>query len=613
VLKLPDSFAAATGPPVVHGVALMPAPKSARPEDETRRARLARYWPIIRRHAWKIGAFVAASLVVTFVLSSRLRYVPAASAPQASGLKTSGLVPAQLEELKARSERSMEAVARLKNEPNSGQPEEESRNMAQRLRRLIEEHKSALANAQADLLKRRAAYSSVKSGSAAAARKADKADALQRLEERLNEGEEQAAEIKASKGQYDPDYQREQLELEEERRQVQALSALNMDTVGRAEADYNRAAARERVIEQELTQANAEFDRLNAHSVEYRQLQQKASADQKLYEDLEAKSREALRRVGTQNTSAVVSSPALPSNSPMFPSLPLNLGLAGVLSCFLAIGTAVLLDSLDKSIRDPEEVRRLFGTELIGTLPVVKDTPSYAAAARPGKQTEGSMSSFEESIRMLRNSILLSDVDRSLRSILVTSATPGEGKSTAAMHVAMAHAGHGKKTLLIDADLRRPTLAGKLGISEAGPGLAGTLLGETDWQRAVVQVPELPNLHLLPAGSPSSLGSEVIRGSIAGVIDEAAGVYDLIILDAPPILPESGRPESRGHRLPGAAEPMHLATAVDAVVVVASACGTDSRAIRAAVATLNRLRANLIGIALNRLSPAASGGSRYCQ
>jgi polysaccharide biosynthesis transport protein len=609
VLKLPDNFAAAPASPVAARVALMPVPKSAGLEHETSHARLTRYWPIVRRQAWKIGAFVAASLLMTFVVSSKLRHVPATSMLQASGLKASGRVPARLEELRARSERSMEAVARLNAGSNSGKPEGISSNMALRLRQLSAERE----NTQADLLKKRAAYSSVKSGSSEAARTAGQADALQRLEERINEGEERSAEIKASKGQNDPDYQREQLELQEVRRQVQALS---LSTVGRAEVEYNRAAARERVIEQELAQTNAEFDRLNADSVEYQQLQQKANADKKLYEDLEAKSQEASREAGTQNTSAVVSSPASPSNQPMFPNLPLNLGLAGVLSCFLAIGTAVLLDSLDKSIRDPEEVRRLFGTELIGTLPVVKDTRSLAAAARRGRQTASSMSSFEEAIRMLRNSILLSEADRSPRSILVTSASPGEGKSTAAMHVAMAHAQLGKKTLLIDADLRRPTLAGKLGISDAGLGLSGALLGETDWQEAVVQVPEVPNLHLLPAGSSSSRGSELIGGSIAEVIDEAAGVYDLVIVDASAILPEDRqpegrRPESRQHRPLSAAEPTHIAIAVDAVVVVASACGTNSRALRAAVATLNRLRANLIGIALNRLSPATGSGSRY--
>ena len=609
MLKLPDNFAAAPASPVAARVALMPVPKSAGLEHETSHARLTRYWPIVRRQAWKIGAFVAASLLMTFVVSSKLRHVPATSMLQASGLKASGRVPARLEELRARSERSMEAVARLNAGSNSGKPEEISSNMALRLRQLSAEH----VNTQADLLKKRAAYSSVKSGSSETTRTAGQTEALRRLQERINEGEERSAEIKASKGQNDPDYQREQLELQEVRRQVQALS---LNTVGRAEVEYNRAAARERVIEQELARTNAEFDRLNADSVEYQQLQQKANADKKLYEDLEAKSQEASREAGTQNTSAVVSSPASPSNQPMFPNLPLNLGLAGVLSCFVAIGTAVLLDSLDKPIRDPEEVRRLFGTELIGTLPVVKDTRSLAAAAfargpgtppaaaGPGKQTEGSMWSFEEAVRMLRNSILLSDANRSLRSILVTSASPGEGKSTAAMHVAMAHAEQGKKTLLIDADLRRPTLDRKLGISDAGLGLSGALLGETDWQEAVVQVPEVPNLHLLPAGSSSSRGCDLIGGSIAEVIDEAVGVYDLVILDAPLILPES-----RQHRLLGAAEPTHIAIAVDAVVVVASACGTNSRALRAAVSTLNRLRANLIGIALNRLSHAT--GNRY--
>jgi capsular exopolysaccharide synthesis family protein len=207
------------------------------------------------------------------------------------------------------------------------------------------------------------------------------------------------------------------------------------------------------------------------------------------------------------------------------------------------------------------------------------------------------MSSFEEAIRMLRNSILLSDVDRCLRSILVTSAAPGEGKSTAAMHLAMAHAEQGKKTLLIDADLRQPTLDKRLGILDAGLGLSGAFVGETDWQDAVVQIPDLPNLHLLPAGSPSSRASDLIGSSIAEMLYEAVKVYDLIILDAPPIL--------------GFAEPMHLAIAVDAVVIVATARGTTRQEIRAAVSTLNRLRANLIGIVLNRLNQGAGGNGYY--
>jgi len=579
--KSPQNLMATTDATVAAGAALRPVPKNAWPEDEMSHARVAHYWSIIRRQAWKIGAFVAASMVVTFVVSSMLNRVPAAPVLNASS------VAAQLEELKARMERSSEAVARLKNEPSAGNSDEKSREIAQRLRQLNAEH----ANAQADLATKKAALDSVKSGSPEGAREAAQGEGLRRIEERINEAEERSAEIKASKGQNDPDYAKEQLELQDLRQQDQALRG---DAASRAEADYNRAAARERFVEKELAQAKAEVDRQSGHSVEYHQLQQEADTDKKRYEGLEAKSREV---------------PASRSPKPAFPNLALNLGVAGVLSCFFAIGAAVLLESLDTSIRDPEEVRRLFGTELIGALPVVKDMRSLAAAPfapgprmssdapRPSHQIERSMPAFEEAIRMLRNSILLSDVDRSLQSILITSASSGEGKSTIALHLAMAHAEQGKKTLLIDADLRQPTLDKRLGVSDAGLGLTGALLGETEWQEVVIQIPGLPNLHLLPAGSPSSRASDLMEGRIAEMLDEARRVYDLIILDAPPIL--------------GYAEPMQIAIAVDAVAVVASARETDSRAIKAAVATLKRLRANLIGIVLNRLSPAAGGGSRY--
>lgn len=691
---------------------LTPGPKRAQVEDETSHTRLVHYWSIIRPQAWKIGAAVAASLLVTFVVSSRIQPVYESTAsislgrtatPSAAGgeaaqyaaaqleivvadpvlrpvavkynllerenqlegltpeqatavkespialkglkvsqpphayviqisyqstspqlsadaanaiaqsyieelhrlqtasvLKASGLESTQLEESKARMERSSEAVARLKSERDAGNREGKSHNTEQRLRQLNAEH----TNAQADLLKKKAAYNSVKSGSSEAARALGQAEGLQRLEERINEAEERSAEIKASKGQSDPDYKREQLKLQDLRQQHQGLS---LDTAGRAEAEYNRAVASGRLIEQELAQTKADFDRLNAHSVEYQKLQQEADTDRKLYEGLEAKVREAEIGAGTQGNT-VVSDPARPSNTPVFPNLPLNLGEAGVLACFLASGAAVLLGSLDKTIRDPEEVRRLFGTELIGTLPVVKDARSLAAApwahgprmspaaARPGNQAERSMSSFEEAIRMLRNSILLSDVDRGLRSILVTSASPGEGKSTVAIHVAAAHAEQGQKTLLIDADLRRATLDKKIGISGSRLGLSDFLLGEKDWQEAVVEIPDLPNLHFLPAGAPSSRASNLIGAGIADMLDEAGRVYDLIILDAPPIL--------------GAMEPLHLAIAADGVVVIATARGANRREIKTAVSTLSRLQANLIGIVLNRLSPGAGSGNK---
>ncbi len=197
---------------------------------------------------------------------------------------------------------------------------------------------------------------------------------------------------------------------------------------------------------------------------------------------------------------------------------------------------------------------------------------------------------------MLRNSILLGDSGRRVRSILFTSATPAAGKSTIAMHLAIAHAEQGQKTLLIDADLRCPTLHTKLGL-ESTAGLAQVLTHESSWEAAIVQFPNTPNLHFLPSGAPSWRATDLLGTGIADILDETSRLYDLVIIDAPPML--------------GFAEPMQLAIAVDGVVIVALAGETSRKAIKAVVDTLRRLRANIVGIALNRMGNHSTNGYYY--
>src|SRR5205823_7292937 len=104
--------------------------------------------------------------------------------------------------------------------------------------------------------------------------------------------------------------------------------------------------------------------------------------------------------------------------------------------------------------------------------------------------------SFEEAIRTLRNSILLGSFDRRIRSLMITSATPGEGKSTVAVHLALAHAQQKHKTLLIDCDLRRPSVDRKLGLTPE-IGLSEVLLNALPWRTAVTSVPGAPDLDVL--------------------------------------------------------------------------------------------------------------------
>jgi capsular exopolysaccharide synthesis family protein len=173
---------------------------------------------------------------------------------------------------------------------------------------------------------------------------------------------------------------------------------------------------------------------------------------------------------------------------------------------------------------------------------------------------------------------------------------PREGKSTIAANLAAAHAEQGKRTLIIDGDLRRPTLH-KLFNLPGTFGLSNLLVAGTDWRQAVLPHAAMPNLEVLPAGSHVVQASHLVGSGLAQVIEEASAIYDLVILDSPPLL--------------GFAEPLEMASLVDGVVVVARAGETDRKAIGTVINTLQRLRANVIGLVLNEVDTGHSRSYGY--
>jgi capsular exopolysaccharide synthesis family protein len=203
---------------------------------------------------------------------------------------------------------------------------------------------------------------------------------------------------------------------------------------------------------------------------------------------------------------------------------------------------------------------------------------------------------FEEAIRTLRNSILLGTFDRRLKSLMITSASPAEGKTTTAVHLAIAHAQQKHKTLLIDCDMRRPGVHTKLGINPES-GLATVLQNGLKWREKLVKLVELPDLDILPSGFSSRRAADLIGACLPRILEEAVPDYDLIVIDSPPIL--------------GFPEPLQLAAAVDGVVVVALAGQTNRNAVGSALTTLQRVRANVVGLVLNEVTKDMSDNYHY--
>jgi len=488
-------------------------------------------------------------------------------------------------------------LAQFERELNVINPEQKTSILSARLLQLNTEY----TNAQGDRVRKESAFKSVSGGSLEAAQVSTQGEALKRLSERLDEEQQKFAEVKSHFGPNHPEYQKGSAQLAELQRQIQR----SKENIGqRVDVEFREALNRELMLRKAVAETKAEFDSLNARSFEYQALKREAEADKTLYEELVRKIREASINSGFQNSAIRIADLARPAAKAVFPNIPLNVLLAFLFSTLLAVGIAVVTDILNNTVRDPEHIARTLSTEVIGTLPAVKEWRGRAiAAAEPGtalvpsgRKQGGGLNSFDEAIRTLRNSILLTDFDRRIRSLMITSSAPSEGKSTTAAHLAIAHAQQGRRTLLIDGDLRRPSIHRRFDVPSV-VGLSNVLTAGLPWRSALAKSSEFPSLDILPVGPPSRRAADLVGPQLSVLLEDACTEYDLVILDTPPLL--------------GFPEPLQMAVAVDGVLVVAVAGRTHRKALGSAIATLKRLRANVVGIVLNEVRADSSDNYYY--
>jgi capsular exopolysaccharide synthesis family protein len=537
-----------------------------------------------------------------------------------SSASLSTFMEGQLDELKAKMERSSQALAQFERELNVINPDEKTNILSARLLQLNTEYTSA----QADRVAREAAYNSMTSGSLEAVQVSAQSQSLALLGQRLNEAQEHFAQVKTTFGDTHPEYRKAASQVAELQRQFDDSRKNIADRIG---VEYRQALNREQMLQKAVLETKAESDSLNARSFQYQQLKREADADKTLYDELIRKIREAGINAGFQNNNIRISDVGRPALKQVFPNMKLNLLLAFLFSAMLAVGAAVLGDSMDTTLRDPEMASRYLATDVIGILPAVRNSVQLSAIGPPESETTAltapvlngarkhkasangngdyrnqgkgyyrTISGFEEAVRTLRNTILLGDFEQRLRSMLITSAGPGEGKTTAAVHLAISHASQGKKTLLVDGDLRRPSVHHKFGLP-SDTGFTNVLTGEAPWRDVVIPVPGRPGLFIIPAGPPSHRAADLVGPRIGDLLDEFAKEYDLVILDAPPLL--------------GFAEPLQMATAADGVLVISRAGETRRKAVSGVLAALSRIRANVIGVVLNHVKRDTSDGYGY--
>ena len=441
--------------------------------------------------------------------------------------------------------------------------------------------------AQSDRLRKEALFDATKSGTIAGAQVTNQSAMMDAAMTRLNQARSDFARISAVFGENHPEIQKQRGELNELQQQ---FDHIRNDTIERAAVDYRQTLEREQMSGDLLAKTKVEVDGLTARAFEYQRLKEESENYRKLYDDLERITREQVINRGLQEAILQVVDPAKPSAKPASPNMLVNVLAALVFSFIIGLGGVVFLDSLDGRIRTPQDAEKLPNVELIAAMPRL----AGALRKRRGRAVVGKLPKasrtdllllYEESVRILRNSILFARLDRPFRSLVVTGPRASENGPIVIANLAWSFALLGHKVLLIDADLRDPSLHH---IFEKTPssGLADVVLGKIEWKDTLMKVAR-EHLFLMPAGVAADNMPDHVPGRMRRILEAAFAEFDLVLVMAPPVL--------------SASESAPLAGVADAVLVMADSNYTVSADITAAYAQLRRARANIIGMVLNEV------------
>lgn len=331
-----------------------------------------------------------------------------------------------------------------------------------------------------------------------------------------------------------------------------------------------------------LGQNNARLQEMPEQELELVRLTRASKVNAELYSYLLQRQQETrIRHAATTSSVEIVDRAQLPE-SPVKPNKRKNLALGLVLGAMLGVGIAFLLDYLDRTIKDEEDIQEKLGLSVLGTIPKIAASDKGAVLG-PICCLEP-LSPACEAFLALRTNLLYIITNQKHRTVLVTSCLPDEGKSTVAANLAVALAQTGARTLLIDCDLRRPSLH-RIFAQKDVPGLSDLLVDPEHAGRSVRHLKEL-SLDFIPDGTeppnPTQLlNSDKMRAFLANTHER----YDYVVLDVPPLLP--------------VADALILASQVDLNVMVIESCRIPERLVRRAVKSLQNHGAAPAGVVLN--------------
>lgn len=377
-------------------------------------------------------------------------------------------------------------------------------------------------------------------------------------------------------------------------------------------------------LNKDLEMFDRKTNELMEKKLEFNRLSRKVDSYNEMTILLERKNQEALIRTADKPEEVTIVRPALLPTSPINPPKSAATGTMGaIIGLILGMVLAFIAETFDTSLGAIEDVEATLGTDVLGIIPH-GDARMLRDSQSDRDQKETSPSSFRQKIHLashfarqsmlsegfrgLRANIQFRDLEKKIKTFAVTSTSPQEGKTVVSTNMAIIMAQAGKKTLLVEADLRKPTVSKAFGV-QGSPGLTDVLLGNYAWQDViqtitdiivgkmeldeVMESPGLDNLHIITSGTIPPNPSELIDSMrLTGFIEEVKKDYDVVIFDTPPIL--------------STADSTILGTKVDAMLLVYRIGSVSRGLLKRAAVQLLQVKSNLLGVVLNGMKPELS-------
>lgn len=415
---------------------------------------------------------------------------------------------------------------------------------------------------------------------------------IQQLKSNYNSLKQRKAEL----GQRYLDNHPEILAIDSQLKSVERDLRKEIGTV--LEASENRLAVLQNTetgLQEELERAKAEAQRLNQKELGYNKLARENQNNARLYELVLRRLKETdLSRLLRDNNIRILDRALVPEK-PVLPRIPVNLALGGVLGILCGLGLAFAREMIDNSIKTQEDVEGHIGLTFLGLIPTMRhdDTGSTNVLDDDDPLYDSELyihayprSTVAECYRTVRTNILFMSPDRPLHRLLVTSASPREGKTTTTANIAAAMAQSNTRVLVVDTDMRRARLHKVFNLHN-NCGLSSLILGEASYEEAI-QDSTVPNLHILPCGPIPPNPAELLHtDSFLAVMEELDKRYDCVIYDSPPTI--------------AVTDAMILSNLVDGVIFVVQGGQTSKEVARRARARLSAVNAPMLGCVLNNV------------